>query len=240
MRSLEDRVAEVTAFMERGVGYALPEPPRWGLDFGGAQYDVRFDAATGDLVATVTMPSTRGRHTSEGFGFRTAGQDVSRRLGEDAHDEALRAFARGHHAEIVADIREHLVDGTPHRLLGEAGVARAEIGEWEVASVREVSATVGNTVHVTPWGRSLPVVATIRASLARKAPVTETPFAGLSDRQIDEVIEEHIGPEGVTADGEYRGRALAARRRQLRERYRAMPPREQVAIWNRVKDHIRR
>jgi hypothetical protein len=228
--ALNPSVVTILAFFEQGVGYALPHPPPYYIDLGGALYESKFE--NGRLTATVTAPNKTARHSSSGFHFASAGMDEVRKHGETAYDEALRIFARTHLSEIEAKYKDILFGQGPSRVLGEAGFDRNGMAEWELVEVTSFTMEISDTVESTRWDRWLPVVIRIEATYRRLAAVTTTPLTDMSDRDLNEVIDEHMGVESITCDGEIPRSKMPARMRQLRAKYRAYSPRIQTEIWN--------
>lgn len=226
-------VTQALAFFEHGVGYALfPDAPRYGIDFGGAKYEMTF--TDGKLTGTITAPNVGARHSSHGISFSSAGQDVVRRYGVEAHDEALRMFVRRNIEQITENVKRILFFNGHSRPLGEAGLDRNEAHEWVLGGNPKVTLTVNyDNIGSDRWDRWLPVVITVEATYQRKPEVASAPFAKMSDADLNKVISDHL-EEDLWCDGEITQAQMPGYLRTLRARYRGYSPRIQTEIMAEV------
>jgi hypothetical protein len=201
------------------------------VDRGGAVYDIDFDRQgdVGTFKGTVDF-GDKGRHP----GFHLGSHDTSRLLrefpDEDAFDQALLAFAKMERRSVQDELRTWLKTD-PWRFYSETfGFRDPEIDEWEAPHKVNVKFKWGRKVKSTRWDRWVPLTMAFTAEARRKPSVKGTPLSDMSDRQLNEVIEEMVGPEGIWMDGELPRSQYPARMRQLREEYRRMSPRQQQDV----------
>lgn len=256
--SVSDVYDQALAYMETGKVPTLPRggmpsmvpygsgKPRLALDYGGAKYDVKV-VVQGDVAV---FSGTVRFGTQSGAGFHLGQDDAVVRYmkhitdAPDAHvlaewDRALHRFARDHVADIEALVRKTLFGADTYRLYSEAfGHGNHDAGEYGPPENVRLDIKFDADTRVSAWERSVPFTLRFSFEAKRKEAVNERPLSALSDRQLDAVIEEVLGPEGVYADGEIPRSQMPARRRMLRQQYRNKSPREQVAIMSEYEKYM--
>ena len=114
-----------------------------------------------------------------------------------------------------------------------------ERNEWEISKKFKL----GTLKYGEPVTRfqavSIPIEVKVDFAVKKKKAVTSKPFDDMHNAELDAVIWANEGPEGVYMDGELTT-TLTTRMRELRKRYRAMKPREQMRIFNAYDERARR
>ena len=210
--------------------------PHWGVDLGGAEYEVQHEADRGVIHGTINSGHGDGRRGGEGY--KVDWMALQRFLDafgdEGALDAALLDSAKDREREVVKKVTDGLFTGDrAGRRLFESAFGRGDprVEEHSVGKPTKLEVRFGNQVKSNRHMRWVPVTVEFSAPVERKKPlVGGAPFKTMSDAQLDEVIRE-LDPEAVGGPGGWAG---------ARRYFRSMSPRTQAETHARFLEYTRK